>query len=106
MAQVMKAKTANQENGDWYWCLVEALQSDIKQLLSTNSILLKDYFHLLMCQGFKVAYVVFKRSSSLDTAMEVDSTKIMVLSDDHHTVQTGMESKQLLKKKDILEGLE
>ncbi|KAK3725002.1 hypothetical protein QZH41_017482, partial [Actinostola sp. cb2023] len=43
-------------------------------------------------KGFKVSYVVFKTSSSLDTAMVLDSTEVRILSDDDNPIPTGIES--------------
>ena len=44
-------------------------------------------------QGFKVGYIVFKKSSSLSAALNLDKSTVRVLSTKKNPVATGMKSK-------------
>ena len=46
-------------------------------------------------QGFKVAYVVFKTSSSVDRALELDSSETRLLSTEENPIRTGLKSKYI-----------
>lgn len=44
-------------------------------------------------EGFKVAYIVFKKKASLQNALQLDSTEIRYLSTEERPIETGIKSK-------------
>ena len=52
---------------------------------------------LLILKGFKVAYIVFKKESSLQKALQLDSSELRYFSTEDKPVETGINSMFLSK---------